>query len=89
MSREERVKDNIGRIAGIVSEKEQLTNIAITGLKNIGYSDLDAKNKVKTIQLLWNIIDSWYRSKVYGGLDNTKVIRLLGMKDSGGTENTL
>ncbi len=64
----------VGHIDSIVNEKDILYNISCSGLLNIGYSVYQARTRVRLSTLLWNIIDSWYRSRLYRGSTREDII---------------
>lgn len=80
---EEKTKRHID---SIVHEKNLLKNISMESLIKIGYSVYEARNLVKTSILLWNIIDAWYRSRVYRGSSKLVLIRKGDEASSGGSE---
>ena len=80
---EERAKKHIDSVA---YEKNLLNNISIESLIKLGYKVYEARNLVKVSILLWNIIDSWYRSRVYSGSRKPILIREGDEASSGGSE---
>jgi len=80
---EECIKRHIDSVA---YEKNLLNNISVESLIKLGYSAYEARNLVKVSILLWNIIDSWYRSRVYSGSGKPILIRKGDDASSGGSE---
>ncbi len=51
----------------IARELKRMEDIALKSLTKLGANISEARDIIRLSRLLWNIIDSWYRDKVYRG----------------------
>jgi len=73
-------------IDSVASEKDILENISLEILVKIGYKIHTARNILRRSILLWNLIDSWYRGRVYSGGEEIVLVRNRDEASSGGSD---
>ena len=73
-------------VDSVAHEKNLLNNISIESLIKMGYKVYEARNLVKISILLWNIIDSWYRNRIYSGSEKPILVREGDEASSDGSE---
>lgn len=54
-------------IVSLVRELNYLEKLSIETLKSLGYDERQAKDIIRLSKFLKNIVDSWYRGRIYGG----------------------
>ncbi len=62
-------------VESIVWEREKAFEIAVNGLASLGYSRARAHLLARTSILLWNIVSSWYKSRLYSSREEVMKAR--------------
>ncbi|MCD6489047.1 MAG: hypothetical protein J7K21_07495 [Desulfurococcales archaeon] len=58
-------KDYTGHIGVVARELNTIEDICLKSLVSLGIDIYKSRILVRVSSILWNLVDSWYRNKVY------------------------